>query len=43
MEEDLLQEGLSYQDINQKSKKLAETIQELDQKTIRWLELDELM
>jgi ATP-binding cassette subfamily F protein uup len=43
MEEDLLQEGLSYQDINQKSKKLAETIQELDEKTIRWLELDELM
>ena len=39
----LLQEGLSFQDINQKSKKLAEIIQEIDNKTMRWLELDELM
>ena len=39
----LLQEGLSFQEINQKSKKLAEIIQEIDNKTMRWLELDELM
>ena len=43
LEEDLLQEGLSFQDINQKSEKLGEIIQELDDKTMRWLELDELM
>ena len=43
LEEDLLQEGLSFQDINQKSEKLGEIIQELDYKTMRWLELDELM
>ena len=43
LEEELLQEGLSFQDINQKSEKLGEIIQELDDKTMRWLELDELM
>ena len=43
LEGDLLKEGLSFQDINQKSKKLAEIIQEIDNKTMRWLELDELM
>jgi len=43
LEGDLLNEGLSFQDINQKSKKLAEIIQEIDCKTMRWLELDELM
>jgi ATP-binding cassette subfamily F protein uup len=43
LEEELLQEGLSFQDINQKSEKLGEIIKELDDKTMRWLELDELM
>ena len=43
LEEDLLQEGLSFKDINKKSEKLGEIIQELDDKTMRWLELDELM
>jgi ATP-binding cassette subfamily F protein uup len=43
LEEELLQEGLSFQEINQKSEKLGEIIQELDDKTMRWLELDELM
>ena len=33
LEEDLLQEVLSFQDINQKSEKLGEIIQELDYKT----------
>ena len=43
LEEDLLQEGLSFQDINQKSEKLGKIIQELDNKIMRWLELDELV
>ena len=43
LEKDLLQEGLLFVEINQKSEKLAEIIQELDDKTMRWLELDELM
>ena len=43
LEGDLLKEGLTFLDINQKSKKLAEIIQEIDIKTMRWLELDELM
>ena len=43
LEEDLIKDGLSFLDINEKSEKLAEIIQELDDKTMRWLELDELM
>ena len=43
LEKDLLKDGLSFQDINQKSEKLGKIINELDNKTMRWLELDELM
>ena len=43
LEKDLLQDGLSFQEINQKSEKLGKIINELDNKTMRWLELDELM
>ena len=43
LEEELVVEGLSFQDINKKSDELGKVILELDEKTMRWLELDELM
>ena len=43
LEEELVVEGLSFQDINMKSDELGRVILELDEKTMRWLELDELM
>lgn len=43
LEEALLVNGISFQDINHKSDLLAKVILELDEKTMRWLELDELM
>ena len=43
LEEKLLKEDLSFKEINKKSEKLGEIINELDDKTMRWLELDELM
>ena len=43
LEEKLLKEGLSFKEINKKSEKLGEIINELDDKTMRWLELDEKM
>ena len=43
LEEKLLKEGLSFKEINKKSEKLGEIINELDDKIMRWLELDEKM
>tara|TARA_Y100000385_G_scaffold266278_1_gene301295 strand:+ start:5008 stop:6888 length:1881 start_codon:yes stop_codon:yes gene_type:complete len=43
LEEELVVDGLSFQDINKKSDELGKVILELDEKTMRWLELDELM
>ena len=43
LEEELVVEGLSFQDINKKSDELGKVILDLDEKTMRWLELDELM
>jgi ATP-binding cassette subfamily F protein uup len=43
LENELQKEGLSFDDINTKSEKLGKIIQTLDDKTLRWLELDELM
>ena len=43
LENELQKEGLSFDDINTKSEELGRIIQSLDDKTLRWLELDELM
>ncbi|MDB2368843.1 ABC-F family ATP-binding cassette domain-containing protein [Flavobacteriales bacterium] len=43
IEKDLLQGNISFQEINKKSDELGKIISELDTKTLRWLELDELM
>ena len=43
LEQELLIEGISFQEINKKSDELGKIIIELDEKTMRWLELDELM
>lgn len=43
LEIELQKEGLSFDDINTKSEELGKIIQSLDDKTLRWLELDELM
>jgi ATP-binding cassette subfamily F protein uup len=43
LENELQKEGLSFDDINTKSEELGKIIQSLDDKTLRWLELDELM
>jgi ATP-binding cassette subfamily F protein uup len=43
LENELQKEGLSFDDINTKSEKLGKIIQTIDDKTLRWLELDELM
>ena len=43
LESELQKEGLSFEDINTKSEELGKIIQTLDEKTLRWLELDELM
>lgn len=43
LEKELLVEGISFQEINKKSDELGKIILELDEKTMRWLELDELM
>lgn len=42
-ENNLLKEGLSFEEINTISDNLGKLIIELDQKTMRWIELDELM
>lgn len=42
-ENDLQQENITFEEINSISDKLGKLIEELDQKTLRWLELDELM
>ena len=43
LENELQKDGLSFDDINTKSEELGKIIQTLDEKTLRWLELDELM
>ncbi len=43
LENELQKEGLTFDDINTKSEELGKIIQTLDDKTLRWLELDELM
>lgn len=43
LENELQKDGLSFDDINTKSEELGKIIQTLDDKTLRWLELDELM
>jgi ATP-binding cassette subfamily F protein uup len=43
LENELQKEGLIFDDINTKSEELGKIIQSLDDKTLRWLELDELM
>ena len=43
LENELQKEGLSFDYINTKSEELGKIIQSLDDKTLRWLELDELM